>query len=91
MARAGALSHIIGGVTPRGRGDRRPGSAPQIQMVLEHNRVGLQSEPPVSLQSEPPVSHRAPERVIRPLGRLLPPEPDLLPYSQEETHIPQAD
>ncbi|KAI9530568.1 hypothetical protein NQZ68_000058 [Dissostichus eleginoides] len=55
-------------------------------MVLEHNRVGLQSEPPVSLQSEPPVSHRAPERVIRPLGRLLPPEPDLLPYSQEETH-----
>ena len=73
-----ALSHIIGGVTPRGRGDRRPGSAPQLQLVLEHNRVGL--------QSEPPVSHRAPERVIRPLGRLLPPEPDLLPYSQEETH-----
>lgn len=52
--------------------------SPRLHMVLKHNRV--------SLQCEPPVNRKAPERVIRPLGYLLLLEPDRLPCSREEAN-----
>lgn len=65
----------LGSVTYNGRG--QPSAiSPWLHLVLKHNRV--------SLQCEPPVNHKAPERVIRPPGCLLLLEPDRLPCSRAE-------
>lgn len=74
----------LSSVTYNGRGQplaqRGPSSpiSPRLHLVLKHNGV--------SLQCELPVNHKAPERVIRPLGCLLLLEPDRLPCSREEAN-----
>ena len=49
--------------------------SPRLHLVLKHDRVGL--------TSKSPVNHKAPERVVRPLGCLLLLEPAQLPCSRE--------
>ena len=83
-----SLRVSLSSVTYNGRGQpsgqRGPSSpmSPQLHLVLKHNRV--------SLQCEPPVSHTAPERVIRPPGRLLLLEPARLPCGREEGRQPRS-
>lgn len=78
----------LSSVTYNGRGQppaqRGPSSpiSPRLHLLLKHNRV--------SLQCEPPVSHKAPERVIRALGCLLLPEPDRLPQQQRGGQQPRS-
>lgn len=74
----------LSSVTYNGRGQPLPQRglsspiSPRLHLVLKHNRV--------SLQCEPPVNRKAPERVIRPLSCLVLLEPDRLPCSREEAN-----
>lgn len=70
---------------------------PSVRRVPSFSHKPIRTPPPpcfqassaakhshVSLQREPPVKHMAPERVIRPPGCLLLPEPDRLPCSRDD-------